>query len=74
MQSEEAWKANGKFRLEKLRVCAFAPVVGFMLRISRIESSPDKVILRLEGRLIGAWVDELQCCCAAVCNQGANSR
>lgn len=51
-------------------MCAFAPVVKFMLRISRIESSSGKVILRLEGRLIGLWVDELRSCCAAVCNNG----
>lgn len=41
-----------------------------MLRISRIESSSGKVILRLEGRLIGLWVDELRSCCAAACNNG----
>jgi hypothetical protein len=41
-----------------------------MLRISRIESSSGKVILRLEGKLIGLWVDELRSCCAAVFNNG----
>ena len=41
-----------------------------MLRISRIESSPGEVILRLEGSLIGPWVDELRRSCAAVCNNG----
>jgi hypothetical protein len=41
-----------------------------MLRISRIESSPGEVILRLEGSLIGPWVNELRRCCAAVCNNG----
>ena len=41
-----------------------------MLRISRIESSPGEVILRLEGSLIGLWVNELRSCCAAVGNNG----
>jgi hypothetical protein len=41
-----------------------------MLRISRIESASSKVVLRLEGRLIGPWVDELRWCCAAVCKNG----
>jgi hypothetical protein len=41
-----------------------------MLRISRIESSPGEVILRLEGSLIGPWVNELSRCCAAVCKDG----
>jgi ABC-type transporter Mla MlaB component len=41
-----------------------------MLRISRIESSPGEVILRLEGSLIGPWVNELRSCCAAVSNNG----
>ena len=39
-----------------------------MLRISRIESSSGEVVLRLEGSLIGPWVDELRSSCAAVCN------
>jgi hypothetical protein len=41
-----------------------------MLRISRIESSTGDVILRLEGKLIGPWVNELKSCCAIVCNEG----
>ena len=41
-----------------------------MLRISRIEPAPGEVILRLEGSLIGPWVNELRSCCAAVCNNG----
>jgi hypothetical protein len=41
-----------------------------MLRISRFESSSGNVILRLEGSLIGPWVNELRSCCAAVCNNG----
>jgi hypothetical protein len=41
-----------------------------MLRISKIESSPGEVILRLEGSLIGLWVNELRTCCDAVRNDG----
>ena len=41
-----------------------------MLRIWRIESSPGEVILRLEGSLIGPWVNELRRGCAAVCKDG----
>ena len=41
-----------------------------MLRISRIESLSGEVVLRLEGSLIGPWVDELRRSCAAVCNNG----
>jgi ABC-type transporter Mla MlaB component len=41
-----------------------------MLRISRIESSAGDVILRLEGKLIGPWVNELKSCCAVVCKEG----
>lgn len=33
-----------------------------MLRITRIESLKGKVILRLEGKLVGPWVDELKYC------------
>ena len=51
-------------------MCDFVRIVEFMLRISRIESSPGQVILRLEGRLIGPWVNELRSCCATVCNDG----
>ena len=31
---------------------------------------PGEVILRLEGSLIGPWVNELRSCCAAVDNNG----
>lgn len=48
----------------------FAAVTEFMLRISRIESSSGNVTLRLEGRLIGPWVDELRRCCATISNDG----
>jgi ABC-type transporter Mla MlaB component len=41
-----------------------------MLRISRIDSSAGDVILRLEGKLIGPWVNELKSCCAIVCKEG----
>jgi hypothetical protein len=41
-----------------------------MLRISRIESSAGDVILRLEGKLIGSWVNELKSCCAIVSDEG----
>lgn len=41
-----------------------------MLRISRIVSSSGEVVLRLEGSLIGPWVDELRRSCTAVCNEG----
>jgi len=41
-----------------------------MLRIWRIESAPGEVILRLEGSLVGPWVNELRRCSAAVCNNG----
>jgi hypothetical protein len=41
-----------------------------MLRISRIDSSTGDVILRLEGKLIGPWVNELKSCCAIVGNEG----
>jgi hypothetical protein len=41
-----------------------------MLRISRIDSSTGDVILRLEGKLIGPWVNELKSCCAIVDNEG----
>jgi hypothetical protein len=41
-----------------------------MLRISRTESSAGDVILRLEGKLIGPWVNELKSCCAIVFDEG----
>ena len=41
-----------------------------MLRISKIESLLGEVIFRLEGSLIGPWVNELRRCCAAVFKDG----
>jgi hypothetical protein len=41
-----------------------------MLRISRIESYAGEVILRLEGKLIGPWVNELKSCCAIISKEG----
>jgi len=65
----------GKAPPEKLRRRSFACATSYllwnsMLRISRIESSSGEVVLRLEGSLIGPWVDELRRSCAAVCNNG----
>jgi hypothetical protein len=37
-----------------------------MLRISRVETDGTGTRLRLEGRLVGPWVDELERACAAV--------
>lgn len=37
-----------------------------MLRISVIESSEEESTLRLEGRVIGPWVDELSRLCASL--------
>jgi hypothetical protein len=35
-----------------------------MLRISELESGAGKAVLRLEGKLVGRWVDELEALCA----------
>ena len=42
-----------------------------MLRISPIESQDRAVILRLEGQVIGPWVDELNRSCEGVLATGA---
>ncbi len=42
-----------------------------MLRISQVESPDQAVILRLEGRVIGAWVGELGRLCEGVLATGA---
>ena len=41
-----------------------------MLRISQVGSANHAVTLRLEGRIVGAWVDELRQNCEAVQNEG----
>lgn len=41
-----------------------------MLRITRIEPSARDVILRLEGKLIGPWVNELKTHCEIVREEG----
>ena len=33
---------------------------AFMLRISRIEPNESTIALRLEGQIVGPWVDELR--------------
>jgi hypothetical protein len=35
-----------------------------MMRITVVESSPERVRLRVEGRVTGLWVDELRKACA----------
>jgi anti-anti-sigma regulatory factor len=35
-----------------------------MLKISEIKSAPPSVVLHLEGRIVGPWVDELRQVCA----------
>lgn len=40
-----------------------------MLRISFVESSREASKLRLEGRVIGPWVDELSRLCATLLNE-----
>lgn len=41
-----------------------------MLRISPVESGNHHVILRLEGRIAGPWVTELQKACELVLGEG----
>jgi hypothetical protein len=41
-----------------------------MLKITRIAPSAGKVILRLEGKLIGPWVNELKSYCEIVRREG----
>jgi anti-anti-sigma regulatory factor len=41
-----------------------------MLRITRIEPTAGKAILRLEGKLIGPWVNELKDYCEIVRREG----
>lgn len=41
-----------------------------MLRITRIEPSARDVILRLEGKLIGPWANELKSHCEIVREEG----
>ena len=43
-----------------------------MLRISIVESSPEASTLRLEGRVIGPWVDELSRLCASLLKERAS--
>ena len=43
-----------------------------MLRISHVESPDRAVILRLEGQVIGPWVDELNRSCEGVLATGAS--
>lgn len=52
---------------------AFKPhefLIKPMLRISRIEPVQDAVTLRLEGRVVGAWVTELRQSCEKVLAAG----
>jgi len=37
-----------------------------MLRIVRLQVTPDRATLRLEGRVVGPWVDELARSCEQV--------
>jgi ABC-type transporter Mla MlaB component len=37
-----------------------------MLRISQIESEPGPTVLRLEGKLVGKWVEELEALSASI--------
>ena len=39
-----------------------------MLRITPVESPNDSVMLRLEGRVSGPWVDELRAACEKALN------
>ena len=41
-----------------------------MLKISESQSASRRVILRLEGRVIGPWVSELQQSCESVLREG----
>ena len=41
-----------------------------MLKISTLESAPPAVTLRLEGRVMGAWVVELEVACERILSQG----
>jgi hypothetical protein len=41
-----------------------------MLRISSLEVPGERVTLRLEGQVVGPWVEELRRVCERVLNQG----
>ena len=41
-----------------------------MLKISEINSSGEVTTLKLEGRVVGPWVEEVQRCCEQVLNGG----
>ena len=45
-----------------------------MLKISKVEPVNHAVTLRLEGRIVGAWVAELQMSCEEVLAEGRSLR
>lgn len=44
-----------------------------MLRISTIQNEGTSVVLRLEGKLLEPWIDELQHACRAACERATSA-
>ncbi|MFO0915337.1 MAG: STAS domain-containing protein [Pirellulales bacterium] len=44
-----------------------------MLRITTVRSDPCNTVLKLEGKLLAPWVDELQGACRHACEKTSNT-